>query len=351
MVPQRAVVKAAVRLWFWKKYSSTQVITKPTKNEMKVKLIILLLFASMRFLGQSNLVVNPSFENFTLCPSTYSENITCTTNWTSVKDSPGYLNSCGGQGSYWGVPKHYFGYQSAATGNAYIGVTAFSYQTNKRDIVGSQLSQTLNISQQYFVSIKVNLSQMDVGAGSQRLPTNKMGVRFSTVPFSSITPVPIDNFAHFFSNSTITDTLNWVTLGGSFIADSNYKYIMVGNFFDDANTDTIKYSSSTLSYIYIDDVCVSTSSVVCNVPASVKENSTNNKLLIYPNPSSSSIFVSGIYNIKTLIKLIGPLGDVFLNDSLTRDTLIDVSGYPNGIYFLYIYQDNNVNAKKIVIDH
>lgn len=318
---------------------------------MKDKLIIFYFLLSLRILGQSNLVINPSFENFTLCPSTYSENITCTANWTSFNESPGYLNSCGGQGSYWGVPKHYFGYQTPASGNGYVGVTAFSSWPNKRDIIGSQLSQTLNIGQQYFVSIKVNLSQMDIGAGSQRLPTNKMGIRFSTVPFSSITPVPIDNFAHFYSNNAITDTLNWVTIGGSFIADSIYKYIMVGNFFDDANTDTIKYSSSTLSYIYIDDVCVSTSSVVCNVPANIKENPTAYKFLIYPNPSSSSIFISGIHNIKTTIKIIDPLGHVLLNDDLTRDSLIDVSVYPNGIYFLYVYQDKNVSVKKIVIDH
>jgi hypothetical protein len=326
------------------------VITKPAET-MNDKIIIFLLLSSLRFLGQTNLVMNPSFESFTLCPTTYSENITCTTNWTSFRESPGYLNSCGGQGSYWGVPKHYFGYQSAASGNSYVGVTAFSFMTDKRDVVGSQLSQTLNIGQQYFVSIKVNLSEINPGGGSQRFPSNKIGIRFSTAPYSSVMPVPIDNFAHFFSNDVIVDTLNWTTVGGSFIADSNYKYIMVGNFFDDANTDTIRYPSSTLSYIYIDDVCVSTSSAVCSVPANIKENALTDNITIYPNPSYSSVFVSGIDNIKTAIKIVDPLGNLFSSHIMTTNSPIDISTYPNGVWFFYLYQSDHVSVKKIIIDH
>jgi hypothetical protein len=318
---------------------------------MNDKIIIFLFLSSLRFFGQTNLVIDPSFESFTLCPTTYSQNITCTTNWTSFRESPGYLNSCGGQGSYWGIPKHYFGYQTAASGNAYVGVTAFSFMTNKRDVVGSQLSQTLSIGQQYFVSIKVNLSEMNPGGGSQRLPSNKIGVRFSTVAFSSVTPVPIDNFAHIFSNGVILDTLNWTTVSGSFIADSSYKYIMVGNLFDDINTDTIRYPSSTLSYIYIDDVCVSTSSLVCSIAADIKENISTANIAIFPNPSYSSVQVSGIDNIKTAIKIVDPLGKLFSNFNMTTDSLIDISGYPNGIYFFYIYQSDHVSVKKIIIDH
>jgi hypothetical protein len=61
-----------------------------------------------------------------------------------------------------------------------------------------------------------------------------------------------------FNNPIINDTLNWVEISGIYIANGGEKYITLGNFFDDANTDTINTGNGWYlgAYYYIDDVSV-----------------------------------------------------------------------------------------------
>ena len=49
--------------------------------------------------------------------------------------------------------------------------------------------------------------------------------------FSSI----ITNNPPVYSNTVSMDTLNWTRVFGSFVADSAYTHILLGNFFADAN--------------------------------------------------------------------------------------------------------------------
>jgi len=96
---------------------------------------------------------------------------------------------------------------------------------------------------------------------------NKIGVLFTNVFYGDTTVIPapvMNNFAHVYTSVIITNTTSWTAISGSFVSNSAYQYILVGNFFDDANTDTTILSGSVCaSYYFIDDICVSTDSFTC----------------------------------------------------------------------------------------
>jgi gliding motility-associated-like protein len=55
----------------------------------------------------------------------------------------------------------------------------------------------------------------------------------------------------------LRDTLNWTLISGNYIAQGGEKFITLGNFKDDLNTDTLRLNNlSSESYYYIDDVSV-----------------------------------------------------------------------------------------------
>ena len=166
-----------------------------------------------------NLVPNSDFEVYSSCPVALDQ-VYLSTGWSSYRYSPDYFNSC--NSGVLGIPTNGVGYQSAYSGNAYAGFIAFDVNGDSREIIGSQLSQALSIGQNYFVSMRVSLAEFQPSP-PQYIPCNKIGIKFSTVPFSASAPPPINNFAHVFTDSIISDTMNWITIQGSFIADSVFE--------------------------------------------------------------------------------------------------------------------------------
>ena len=207
--------------------------------------------------AQVNLVPNPSFEQMDSCPYTLSQTHFAEY-WTSFKQTPDYYNSCAGFNNLVGIPYNAAGYQQANTGNAYMGLQTF-FTPGAREILGSQLINPLIIGNLYYLSLYTNCGYDTSLQGAQfGSASNNLGIKFSTVSFSVNNPVPINNFAHLYSDTILQDTVGWFHLSGSFIADSAYHYIMIGNFFDDLNTDTIRLNNFYIAYYLIDDVCVNT---------------------------------------------------------------------------------------------
>lgn len=251
-------------------------------------LFIIINTASIISVAQINLVPNGDFEQFTSCPSNIGE-IFKATGWDSYANTPDYMNACGSAG--FTIPANAFGYQTPASGNAYAGFLNYMSKiyypdpNGFREYIGRSLSSPLNIGTKYYVSFKVSLSIESI------VPSNgasdKMGVMFSTIPFSISNPAPITNAPPIFSGTIITDSTSWTTIFGSFIPDSTYQYIILGNFFDNDNTDTLIITSDTIcsSYYFLDDVCVSTDSAFCANYTSISELKKNNDILVYPNPA------------------------------------------------------------------
>lgn len=263
----------------WSRESATLPSAEPL-YVMKYALNILLLFTLFQSSAQ-NLVPNPSFEDTVQCTMGLVSDAVGWENYSAL--SPDYFHSCVGGGSFY-VPYNWGGYQPAATGNAYCAMSAFYPPTpDEREIIGRNLASPMIIGTEYFVSFKASLSLDSIIESSHAC--NKLGVLFSTyahVPFTA--PAPINNFAHVYTNDIITDTAGWTVVSGSFIADSAYTHIAIGNFFDDNNTDTLELLSTpnfNWCYYYIDDICVSTDSLTCVGNVGIEELSKPDKKLVW----------------------------------------------------------------------
>lgn len=308
----------------------------------KVISSFLLCFALLEVHGQVNLVPNPSFEEYSNCPTGPGQ-IFFAQGWLTFRESPDYFNSCVSIASYFSVPNNGSGYQQAASGNAYAGIICYNNSIMSREIIANILTDSLSIGQKYFISFKVSKADDSATAAYS---INKLGVKFSTV---TQTNASIDNIAMVYTNNVVLDNVNWTTVSGSFIADSAYQYLMIGNFFDDANTTVINNGSGFRAYYYIDDVCLSTDSLFCD-NVSVEENNLEHQFTFYSNPENQFVTVQNNLNVPFRLTVFNALGQKLYNEqSFSSNNLqLDVSSYHTGLLFLKITSQNNQFTYKIL---
>lgn len=248
------------------------------------------------------------------------------------------------------TPINWAGYQLASNGVGYAGcLTYLGTVPNTREFIAQNLTTPLNIGTKYFISFQVNLSlgfSTDANCAS-----DKIGATFAMAPYccSSF----IKNSAAVFKNSLITDSTNWTKVFGSFTADSAYSYIVLGNFFSDANTNIQKFYNtfSDQSYYYIDDICVSTdSSHAYNFATSVESHlQTENTLKAFPNPASELLTVSG--KGASTLRLFTKQGQCILTNYFFNSTSIDVRNLADDLYFVQIVSGAMTFYDKIIVRH
>ncbi len=245
---------------------------------------ILLIYGELQ--GQ-NLVVNPSFENRSGCPTGPSE-MNLVNNWDNAYvNIPGppsdtcstsdYYHSCNWLGS-WGmdVPDNVMGSEPARTGSAYCGIITFSafplslgscsylLSDGWREYLVGQLSSPLVAGQNYCVSFYVSLADDATWA------TGDFHV-YLTNSWTPISCASVGSASHLgqfitpqlrYDGSAITQKNGWTRLQWDYVATGGEQWIILGNFDNDANTtDVCAYPSSPFSsdpyaYYYIDDVSV-----------------------------------------------------------------------------------------------
>jgi len=286
-------------------------------------------------------VPNPSFEIYDTCP-TSSDQINYASGWYGFSSE--YYNSCASGGSLsFGVPSNFLGHQVATSGNAYGGLYTHGGAKNYREHIGTPLHTPLIIGTRYFISFKVSL------ADNSDCATNNIGITFTKASFNKDQPPPILNYSALHSQSLISDKLNWSTIAGSFLADSAYEYIAVGNFFSDSLTNTS--TSGCDAYYYLDDVCVSTDSLACDVMASNDEVTFVNNVYTYPNPANQQLYFKLPDNDVFSYTLINMSGEEIKSKNVEKVSPINVSEIPTGVYLLIIQYKGNLYKRKQLIIH
>lgn len=215
---------------------------------MKHCLSILVLFTlALSTKGQQNLVPNPSFEEYFRCPDPFGVNSnglgSYVYDWENVfvlrtfNRGGSYFNSCSKDGL--GVPTNMLGFQIASTGNAYACI--WNQQNSGRNYFRTKLIKSMQKGKLYHVSFKIN------PADSSAFFMNKFGMNFYTQP-TIIDPGPerlikfgekaiYPNKAHVYSNQLLDFVTQWYNIESDFVADSNYSYLILGNFW---SIDSIK---------------------------------------------------------------------------------------------------------------
>jgi hypothetical protein len=325
------------------------------ENFAKMKSLLIAfapLFLFPAFSLAQNLVPNPSFEEHDSCPDQFGQ-ICFANSWESFSDgSEEYFNSCD-LTNYFSVPHNFEGYQIAFDGQAYVGLNFYNpFASNQREAIGCKLNDTLIIGHRYYISFYVNLSD------NSTIAINNIGLLFSTKTYNtsycnSTYWNLISNFSHYNCQQVIADTVNWIKLQGSFIADSLYNYLILSNFFMDQNTtvDTLNPSFVQGPFYYVDLVCVSEDSTICDWQSGYQSLSSDTfDLEIFPNPTDDFI------NIKINDLFTGNLKCIFYDllgrekkqSTMEKAGKIYISDLSNGLYILQI-TDGKMNRKNIKV--
>ncbi len=303
--------------------------------------ILILISFDLQIFGQTNLVLNPSLEVYSSCPGNGNE-VYKATSWDSYRGSPDYFNSCATVTDVT-TPNNFFGYQFPFQGNAYGGFYTYDSNGQYREIIGVQLSSPLVVNQKYFFSCHINRAYADLII---TYATNNIGIKLSKVIQQN---VAIDNTTKFNYANVITDTLSWTKIFGSFISDSTYQHLMIGNFYDDVSTTTVNTGNGAIAYYFIDDVCLSTDSIFTSEYTTNIKNHNNdrNEISVFPNPTSDMLIIQT--KAPSQIKLLNKFGQCILTKDIRDSETLDLSNILIGLYFLQVKSDNQVYYEKIII--
>lgn len=240
----------------------------------KLFLISLLLLSPLcGAMGQvsSNLVFNPSFEDYVDCPRKIESKgvLTVVEGWYQpTSGSADYYNRCATREC--GVPQNKLGYQMPHSGNGYCGI--YCSKNEYREYLQTELREPLKAGARYRVSFHVCLSENSTVAVStigalftpdriadtaksilMRKSQRSLGSLVNQVISTSYSPQVV-------SDHILADTAEWMEIGGEFIAEGGELFLTIGNFFDVAHSGIAEYDwlsqMLTGSYYYIDDVSV-----------------------------------------------------------------------------------------------
>lgn len=218
------------------------------------KILFLLLLYSY-IVNSQNLVPNPSFETYTSCPTAFGQ-LSKAIPWYGTNNNSELFSPC--VGSTANAPNTAYGFQLARTGNAYAGQYFMNgYGSNYREYIQVGLTNTLVTGNCYFVKFYVNCVNMVINYAcnnfAAHISTGGYSTNFTGFPATSFTPqICLVN------NPIVKDTLKWIEIGGIYTAAGGENYITIGNFKNDANTDTVRTNNGTINaaYYFIDDVSV-----------------------------------------------------------------------------------------------
>ena len=195
--------------------------------KLSTQILALLLFAVT--INAQNLVPNPSFENYSYCPNGPSQ-INALDDWTNpANSSPDYFNSCyaGPPLPGQGVPNNGIGYQPARTGEGYVGIIVHGTGTTVREYLQVLLPQPLIAGECYYV--EMHTSSAFYSSNFEGI--SNVGVYLSENP-PAVSPLAmIYATPQVYYTEVVSDSVNWVPLTGSFIANGGEQYLTIGNFF------------------------------------------------------------------------------------------------------------------------
>lgn len=306
------------------------------KSKVSIVVFILIYLNQANLANGQNIVSNPDFESYNFCPTDQNQ-LNYSNDWLTAGGTPDYFNSCSpscaSSLSCVGVPENYFGFQPSFNGNGYAGLFLFSHNDPfEREYISTNLNTPLVAGTEYFVSAWICRSN---GVGSFGA-SNNFGFRFYT---NYTYPNLTDNFSHINDTTIVTDSINWTHVYGSFVADSAYQYLTIGNFYESQFTDTENIGPFNYAYYYVDHVCVSINPTTCDIPMSIKLIAESENSYIYPNPCTEVFFVKQDSKINLKIFLYDLSLRQLKNENINNQIPIEMGSLKSGIYFYEIIEN------------
>ena len=208
-----------------------------------------------------NLVKNPSFEDFSICPEALGNLSTDVDFWSApTLGSTDYFNGCS---VAMGTPENFNGKQPADFGQGYAGLYLYAPE-DYREYLQAELKTPLVKGKTYQVSFYVSLAERSDFAIKEfgllfcnnkiNLDTRKTfskkhwyKIKGNTYSYLEI------GYTNFYS-----DTKDWLLVHTQFEAKGNEKYLIIGNFKSNKRTRLFrtKRNAKQGAYYYLDEVVV-----------------------------------------------------------------------------------------------
>lgn len=326
--------------------------TKPEKKPklQRSKITFLLCLFVVGFGYGQNLVPNPSFESYTICPNPGFTGIESANNWYNPTTySPDYYNQCATDDPIYGngVPQNGYGFQEARTGVAYAALIPQAYDES-REYIQSKLLDTLILGKKYEVSFFIAI------ADSTYYTVNEIGAFFSSTAISSNNSFYLPYIPQIKNNSNANPLITpntWIEVRDTMIAIGDELYITIGNFMNDDNTDTIHLNNGTnwlsFAYFYIDDVSVNC--IDCNLNVEIL---SDNEIKLFPNPSNTNFVLDTRKSLDILNSdyyILDQMGNIVTEGIITNQLYnIECENLPVGVYNLTIKNSKNIYNLKLI---
>lgn len=208
-------------------------------------------------LRAQNLVPNPDFDTFLLCPSNRGQ-ISRAFPWYSPNEkTTDFAHACAGN-DFEGVPLNRWGEEAPFAGEGYAGIRTwgrFNDNGPYREYLAVKLTDSLIAGENYRVNFRVSLGD------SARYSTDDIALHFSkdsipNLPLLSLTPHVANP-----QGRVIGLPFGWQLIEGQYTARGGEQHIVIGNFLDDDQT-TLEFRNfpddhgANSTYFYIDHVVV-----------------------------------------------------------------------------------------------
>jgi hypothetical protein len=292
--------------------------------------------------AQNNLVPNPSFEILDSCPGNFGL-INRALGWYGINISPDYFNRCAPNNRL-SVPANYFGYQMPLIEHdeAYCGLFTQPYSDSVHEVIGINLMEPLQKGIKYYVSFLASPSYIVTNPSGSNIVCfcDKIGAKFFSqpIPESNHCSQIIDDFAQVYSDVLMNDTAQWYQFNESFISDSAYTFMCIGFFYTLGNMSCECLNTMGFSgYTYIDNVCVSTDSLVCISSTGNEPKHENDfEIKIEEEVQQIAIFLKNPSN-HISCEIFNVLGQiVYLKEINSSENYINYGNWTPGIYLIRI---------------
>ncbi|MBP6722109.1 MAG: T9SS type A sorting domain-containing protein [Bacteroidia bacterium] len=309
-----------------------------------------LVFGSISIIAQ-NLVPNPSFEQYTSCPNSQNQ-LYKAVPWMNPSTglpgtqtgTPDYFNECSYM--YVPVPRNLCGFQWARTGSGYAGIHLWASNPDSvREYIEVPLTAPLTAGECYHFEMYFN------HANYYQYTCANLGVYFSDTAVTGVNnffPLPFQ--PQIVNPSTnVADTLNWTLMSGDYLAEGGESYIIIGNFDDEAHTDTLHTNPSVpvgAAYIYIDDVSL-IPTTPCNVTGT--HATVETQVLVFPNPAHSEVHIVTPSAGNAQFMLLDIAGRSVLQTTFQGEVSLNLSELPIGIYFYRVLcTDGSIKSGRLI---
>ena len=219
---------------------------------------IISIFLVFNIQGQNilgiNQVNNPSFEDFYTCPTYSAQLYFCKYWWGFSSD---YFNACAPLITVVSVPTNGAGSHFPHTGNAYVGFSIYcnaNPNLDYRETIKTKLKDTLIQNKRYCTNFYLTLAQYSYTyILSNYIFLDSIGILITKDSIQDDV-LPVLNTGIKVQNKIFNlDTINWIKISNSFVANEGNRYLIIGNF---NNIITWPPGKIGTTYVYLDDVSV-----------------------------------------------------------------------------------------------